>query len=150
MTDEANLDTPAHRNSTENLRDDSKSQVDLQTWRILKKALKSGLSDGESLSVKKKHRLITRFALEQIETSGLRVVPVKPTAEMQQAIKQVLDQGKRMSVAWVKPRTKQRWRYQAAIEAAPDWRRGYLRDLGLDSEKRRHEAMPRSLAHLMV
>jgi uncharacterized protein with von Willebrand factor type A (vWA) domain len=51
---------------------------------------------------------------------------------MQQAIKQALDQGKRMSVAWVKPRTKQRWRYQAAIEAAPDWRRGYLLDQGAD------------------
>lgn len=29
MTDAANLDTLAHRNSTKNLRDDSKSQVDL-------------------------------------------------------------------------------------------------------------------------
>ena len=135
MTDAANLGTLAHRNSTENLRDDSKSQIDLQTWRILKKALKSGLSDRGILVGEEEASLITRFVLEQIETSGLRVVPVKPTTEMQQAIKQALDQGKRMSVAWVKPRTKQRWRYQAAVEAAPDWRRGYLRDLGLDSEK---------------
>lgn len=135
MTYAANLDTPAHRNSTENLRDDSKSQVDLQTWRILKKALKSGLSDRGILVGEEEASLVTRFVLEQIEASGLRVVPVKPTAEMQQAIKQALDQGKRMSVAWVKPRTKQRWRYQAAVEAAPDWRRGYLQDLGLDSEK---------------
>jgi hypothetical protein len=48
---------------------------------------------------------------------------------MQQAIKQALDQGKRMSVDWVKQRTKQRWRYQAAIDAAPSWRRGYEQDL---------------------
>lgn len=54
--------------------------------------------------------------LEQIETRGLLVVPVKPTSEMQQAIKQALDQGKR---------TKQRWRYQATIDVAPSWRRGY-------------------------
>ncbi len=71
---------------------------------------------------------MTRFMLEQIETSGLRVVPVKPTSQMQQAIKQALDEGKRMSIAWVKQRTKQRWRYQAAIDAAPSWRRGYELD----------------------
>lgn len=104
------------------------SQLDLDTWRILKKALKTGLSDRGIRVDDQEASLITRFMLEQIETSGLRIVPAKPTSEMQQAIKDALDQGKRMSVTWVKPRTKQRWRYQAAIDAAPSWRRGYELD----------------------
>ncbi|SEH23566.1 hypothetical protein [Rhizobium sp. NFR12] len=121
--------------TTDQVQPPATSQADIDTWRILKKALKTGLSDRGLTIDAVNASLITRFMLEQIEASGLRVVPVKPTTEMQQAIKQSLDQGKRMSVAWVKPRTKQRWRYQAAVEAAPDWRRGYLQDLGLESEK---------------
>lgn len=111
------------------------SQADVDTWRILKKALRTGLSDRGFAIEPDEASLIARFMLEQIETSGLRVVPVKPTTEMQRAIRHALDQGKRMSVAWVKPRTKQRWRYQAAVEAAPSWRRGYLHDLGIDDEQ---------------
>lgn len=121
--------------TTDQVQPPATSQADIDTWRILLKALKTGLSDRGLTIDAVNASLITRFMLEQIEASGLRVVPVKPTTEMQQAIKQSLDQGKRMSVAWVKPRTKQRWRYQAAVEAAPDWRRGYLQDLGLESEK---------------
>ncbi|MBB2834023.1 UNVERIFIED_ORG: hypothetical protein GGD51_004178 [Rhizobium esperanzae] len=108
------------------------SQADIDTWRILKKALRTGLSDRGFKIEAEEASLVARFMLEQIETCGLRVVPVKPTTEMQHAIKQALDQGKRMSVGWVKPRTKQRWRYQAAIDAAPSWRRGYLLDQGAD------------------
>lgn len=104
------------------------SQLDLDTWRVLKKALKIGLSDRGIRVDDQEASLMTRFMLEQIETSGLRIVPTKPTSEMQHAIKKALDQGKRMSVTWVKPRTKQRWRYQAAIDAAPSWRRGYELD----------------------
>lgn len=104
------------------------SQLDLDTWRILKKALKTGLSDRGIRVHDQEASLMTRFMLEQIETSGLRIVPTKPTSEMQRAIKEALDEGKRMSVTWVKPRTKQRWRYQAAIDAAPSWRRGYELD----------------------
>lgn len=121
--------------TTNEVRNPASSQADVDTWRILKKALKTGLSDRGFTINAEEASLIARFMLEQIETSGLRVVPVKPTTEMQKAIKQALDQGKRMSVAWVKPRTKQRWRYQAAVEAAPNWRRGYLLDLGLDDSQ---------------
>jgi hypothetical protein len=133
MTDAANVGTIIHHISTESPSDRTNSQLDLQTWRILKKALKTGLADRGIVVGEDEASLMTRFMLEQIETGGLRIVPVKPTTEMQQAIKQALDQGKRMSVAWVKPRTKQRWRYQAAVEAAPNWRRGYLQDVGLDN-----------------
>lgn len=105
------------------------SKIDIDTWRTLKKAVRTGLSDRGLVVGDDEVALMTRFMLEQIETSGLRVVPVKPTSEMQQAIKQALDPGKRMSVDWVKQRTKQRWRYQAAIDAAPSWRRGYEQDL---------------------
>ncbi|MBY3027457.1 hypothetical protein [Rhizobium leguminosarum] len=108
------------------------SQADIDTWRILEKAVNAGLADRGFKIDAAEASLVTRFIMEHIETSGLRVVPVKPTAEMQQAIKQALDRGKRMSVAWVKPRTKHRWRYQAAIDAAPNWRRGYILDQGAD------------------
>ncbi|MBX4954758.1 hypothetical protein [Rhizobium lentis] len=114
--------------TTNEVRNPASSQADIDTWRILKKALRTGLSDRGFAIDAEEASLIARFMLEQIESSGLRVVPVKPTTEMQQAIKQALDQGKRFSVSWVKPRTKQRWRYQAAVEAAPNWRRGYLLD----------------------
>ncbi len=56
----------------------------------------------------------------------MRVVPAKPTGKMQTAILSALDEGKRLSVSWVRSKTKQRWRYAAAIDAAPDWRRGYM------------------------
>ena len=114
--------------SSENGSPPGSSQVDLDTWRILKKALRTGLSDRGIVVGDEEASLVTRFMLEQIETSGLRVVPVKPTSEMQRAIKQALDDGNRMSIAWVKQRTKQRWRYKAAIDAAPSWRRGYELD----------------------
>jgi hypothetical protein len=84
--------------------------------------------------------LITRFILEHVEKSGLRVVPVKPTTAMQLAIKHALDEGKRMSISWVRQRTKQRWRYVAAIEAAPDWRKGYERELREAAEGSRRNA----------
>ncbi|MCQ2005269.1 hypothetical protein [Rhizobium sp. NRK18] len=111
------------------------NQLDLDTWRILRKALKTGLSDRRISLGDDEASLVTRFMLEQIEASGLRIVPAKPTAEMQRATKEALDQGKRMSITWVKPRTKQRWRYQAAIDAAPSWRRGYQLDRVAGSEQ---------------
>lgn len=91
----------------------------------MKKALFRGLSDRGLLIGKDEASLIVRFVLEQIEKSGLRVVPLEPTGEMQLAIKHALDKGKRMSIRWVGQRRKQRWRYRAAIEAAPNWRKGY-------------------------
>lgn len=103
-------------------------QVDIDTWRILKKALRTSLSDRGLLVSDNDASFMTRFMLEQIERSGFRVVPMKPTSAMHQAIKQALDTGKRMSVGWVKQRTKQRWRYRAAIDAAPSWRRGCEED----------------------
>lgn len=128
MTNAVNRDSLNHHLPAKDRLDIATSQLDLDTWRILKKALRTGLSDRGIVVGDNEASLMTRFILERIETSGLRVVPVKPTSEMQQAIKQALDQGKRMSVAWVKQRTKQRWRYQAAIDAAPSWRRGYELD----------------------
>ncbi|WP_159946320.1 hypothetical protein [Rhizobium sp. 18065] len=105
------------------------SQLDVDTWRILKKALRTGLSDRGLDVGNDEASLMTRFMLEQIEKSGLRVVPLKPTSEMHEAIKMALNQGKRMSVAWVRGRTKQFWRWKAAVDAAPNWRRGYAQDL---------------------
>lgn len=70
-------------------------------------------------------RLVTRFALEEMEIRGYRLVPVKPITEMQKAVRHALDDGKRQSVKWVGSRVKNRWRCVAAIDAAPNWRRGY-------------------------
>jgi hypothetical protein len=101
------------------------SQRDIDMWRILKKALRLGLSDRGFIVAEDEILLMTRFMMEHIENRGLRVVPLTPTSEMQSATRRALDEGKRMSLSWVKWRTKQRWRYQAAIDAAPSWRRGY-------------------------
>ncbi|KEQ09334.1 hypothetical protein GV67_01285 [Pseudorhizobium pelagicum] len=90
--------------------------------------MKTGLSDRGIIIGDDEASLITRFMLEQVEGSGLRLVPIKPNSHMQLAMRHALDQGKRMSIAWVKQCTKQRWRYQAAIDAAPSWRRGYELD----------------------
>ncbi len=128
MTDTENLDVFMKHLVPDDSAEAVASQVDIDTWRILKKALRTGLSDRGIVVGDDEASLMTRFMLEQIETSGLRVVPVKPTSEMQKAIKLALDECKRMSVAWVKQRTKQRWRYKAAIDAAPSWRRGYELD----------------------
>jgi hypothetical protein len=125
MTDTENPDVLMEHLVPDDSAEGVASQVDIDTWRILKKAFRTGLSDRGIVVGDDEASLMTRFMLEQIETSGLRVVPVKPTSEMQRAIKQALEEGKRMSIAWVKQRTKQRWRYQAAIDAAPSWRRGY-------------------------
>jgi hypothetical protein len=108
-----------------NLCGDEAAQADVDTWRILKKALQAGLS-GRSIEIEDEETFfVTRFMLEHIEKSGLRVVPAKPTSAMQKAIRNALDRGKRMSMSWVNQRTKERWRYHAAIDAAPSWRLGY-------------------------
>lgn len=72
--------------------------------------------------------LITRFLLEHVEERGLVVVRRKPTRKMQNAMKK----GKRLSISWVDPRTKGRWRYFAALDAAPKWRVGYEAEIALD------------------
>lgn len=118
---------------TNKVRNPAFSQADIDTWRILKKALKTGLSDRGFTIDAEEASLVTRFMLEQVESSGLRLVPIKPNSQMQLAMRHALDNGKRMSVNWVQQRTKQRWRYQAAIEAAPSWRRGYELDNRADA-----------------
>lgn len=105
--------------------DAAASQADIETWRILKKAMQTGLSDRGLMIGDAEASHIARFALEYIEQRGLRIVPMRPNSQMQLAMRHALDEGKRMSITWVKGRTKQRWRYQAAVEAAPSWRRGY-------------------------
>lgn len=119
-------------------RNSAASQADIDTWRILKKALRTALSDRGFTIGAKEVCLITRFTFEYLEACGLRITPLKPTRMMQQAIKQALDQGKRMSLNWVKQRTKQRWRYQAALEAAPSWRRGFEHERN-EADRRRFD-----------
>lgn len=104
------------------------SQSDVDLWRLLKKALRSSLADRGIEVGDDEASFVTRFMLEKIESSGFRVVPLRPTSEMHLATKHALDVGKRMTVAWVGVRAKQRWRFEAAINAAPNWRRGYKHD----------------------
>lgn len=100
-----------------------------QTWQILRNGLKSALADrGHAVDVRDL-ALITRFMLEYIEERGLLVVPRKPTRKMQAAIKDALNSGNRLSISWVDPWTKQRWRYFAALDAAPNWRIGYQAEI---------------------
>ncbi|MDK1488632.1 hypothetical protein QN219_00955 [Sinorhizobium sp. 7-81] len=77
MTDAANLDPLIHSLLPEDRNEVVTLQVDLDTWRILKKALKTSLSDRGIVMGDDEASLITRFMLEQIETSGLRTVPGK-------------------------------------------------------------------------
>ncbi|EDQ31792.2 hypothetical protein HPDFL43_21814 [Hoeflea phototrophica DFL-43] len=111
------------------------SQVDIDFWRILKRGFRTGLSDRGIAVGEKDLILALRFMLEEIETSGLHVVPWKPTSQQHQAIKEALEEKKRMSIRWVRTRTKQRWRYKAAVEAAPNWRHGYELDKKVEEEE---------------
>ncbi|MGO7585960.1 hypothetical protein ACC689_29165 [Rhizobium ruizarguesonis] len=67
MTDAANVGTLIHHLPTESPSDDTKLQVDLQTWRILKKALRTGLLDRGIVVGDDEASLMTRFMLEEIE-----------------------------------------------------------------------------------
>tara|TARA_R110002020_G_scaffold123081_1_gene279106 strand:+ start:8518 stop:8856 length:339 start_codon:yes stop_codon:yes gene_type:complete len=98
-------------------------------WRILRNSVSSALADRGHLVSDIDIIFITRFLMEQVEQRGLRLVPWKPTRRMQAAIHDALKNGKRMSVKWVDARTKQRWRYAAALDAAPQWRIGYEREV---------------------
>lgn len=113
----------------------SASQVGVDFWRILKKGFRTGLSDRGIVVGEKDLILALRFMLEEIESSGLHVAPGKPTSQQHQAMKEALDEKKRMSTRWVKTRTKLRWRYQAAVNAAPNWRHGYELDKKAEDEE---------------
>jgi hypothetical protein len=63
MTDAANFGTLIHHLSTEDPSHGATSQVDLQTWRILKKALKTGLSDRGIVVGDDEASFMTRFML---------------------------------------------------------------------------------------
>ena len=105
-------------------------QQSRQTWQILRNGLKSALADRGHSVGERDLALITRFMLEYVEERGLLVVPRKPTRKMQAAIKDALGRGNRLSTSWVDPWTKQRWRYFAALDAAPNWRIGYEAETG--------------------
>lgn len=120
--------------------DTSADQTDIQLWRSLRNALAASLRDRSVALNEAEITFVTRFFLETIEQRGLRIVPVKPTRKMHLAIRHALDEGKRLSLKWVQARTKQRWRYAAAIEAAPDWRRGFEAEQAGDAD----EGLPES------
>lgn len=105
-----------------------RQQLGAAVWGMVKNALIAGLADRRIKLPDEEVRLVTRFMLEHLEAKGQRIVPVKATLDMHEAMRVALDEGKRMSLKWVQFKTKQRWRYQAALEAAPDWRLGYEQD----------------------
>lgn len=109
---------------------------DVQTWQILRNGLESALADRRHAVEHHDLVLITRFLLEYVEERGLVVVPRKPTRKMQNAIKDAMKKGKRLSISWVDPRTKGRWRYFAALDAAPKWRVGYEAEIAFDDAER--------------
>ncbi|MCM5552380.1 hypothetical protein [Pleomorphomonas sp. NRK KF1] len=104
---------------------EEKPQVDIDIWRTLKNALRFAIPDEDVEISESELRHMLRFFMEQIEKSGLRVVPMAPTTKMHLAMKRALDEGMGGATYWVRQRTKQRWRYQAAMNAAPNWRNGY-------------------------
>ena len=75
-------------------------QMEIKTWHAMRNAFREALSN-DGLAIDENNlRLLTRFALEEMESHGYRLVPVKPTAEMQEAVQHALDEGKRQSVKW--------------------------------------------------
>lgn len=104
------------------------SEQEIQTWRILRKALAQALRN-RSIDIEPRNVcFVTRFMIAEIEAEGLRLVPVKPTRAMVEASLHALDKGKRLNTKWVRLQTKHRWRIVAAIEAAPKWQLGYSAD----------------------
>lgn len=110
------------------LSDDARQQLGCALWGMVKNALTSALADRGVKLPAEEVRLVARFMLEHLEAKGQRIVPVKATLDMHEAMRVALDEGKRMSLKWVQFKTKQRWRYQAALDAAPDWRLGFKQD----------------------
>ena len=98
---------------------------DIDTWRALRNSMRDGLASRGINPTDRDIDLVTRFVLEEMEQRHFRVVPLKPTREMHVAVQEALYEGKRQSVRWVRPRIKNQWRYIAALDAAPSWRRGY-------------------------
>lgn len=103
-------------------------QRDIDTWRALRNSVREAFSSRELKPTDKDLNLVTRFALEEMEQRGFRIVPDKPIREMHVAVQEALRKGKRRSITWVGTRTKNLWRYVAALDAAPSWRRGYAAD----------------------
>lgn len=110
------------------LSDDARLILGVGLWGMVKNALAAGLTDRGVKLPDEEVRFVTRFMLEHLEAKGQRIVPVKATLDMHEAMRVALDEGKRMSLKWVQGKTKQRWRYQAALDAAPDWRLGYQQE----------------------
>ncbi len=117
-----------HPTTKRALSDDARLMLGVGLWGMVKNALAAGLADRGVKLPDEELRLITRFMLEHLEAKGQRIVPVKATLDMHEAMRVALDEGKRMSLKWVQGKTKQRWRYQAALDAAPDWRLGYQQE----------------------
>lgn len=105
--------------------DDVRLKLGVGLWGVVKNALTAGLADRGIKLADEEVRFVARFMLEHLEAKGQRIVPVKATLDMHEAMRVALDEGKRMSLKWVQGKAKQRWRYQAALDAAPDWRLGY-------------------------
>jgi hypothetical protein len=117
-----------HTEPKREMSDDVRLELGTGVWRMVKNALREGLADRGFELPDEEIQLVTRFMLENLEAKGQRIVPIKATLDMHEAMRVALDQGKRMSLQWVKFKTKQRWRYQAAVDAAPDWRWGYQQE----------------------
>lgn len=63
---------------------------------------------------------LSRFLLEDLETSRWRLVPIQPTRTMIDASMTAM-RKRRKSDHWVGEKQKHSWRISAAIEAAPRW-----------------------------
>ncbi|MGI2036311.1 hypothetical protein ACRQ1B_28450 [Rhizobium panacihumi] len=86
------------------------TQQDIDFWRGTRNGMQAAL-EARAISVGHKDvSLITRFALEEIEPRGYRLVPSEPIREMQDAVKHAMDKGGRQSISWVSAKSKNRWR----------------------------------------
>ncbi len=86
------------------LSDDARLMLGVGLWGMVKNALAAGLADRGVKLPDEEVRLVTRFMLEHLEAKGQRIVPVKATLDMHEAMRVALDEGKRMSLKWVRRR----------------------------------------------
>lgn len=90
-----------HPGTKRALSDDARLILGVGLWGMVKNALAAGLTDRGVKLPDEEVRFVTRFMLEHLEAKGQRIVPVKATLDMHEAMRVALDEGKRMSLKWV-------------------------------------------------
>lgn len=105
-------------------------QSDIDAWRRVMNSLRVALEARRVTLHDHDLRLVARFFMEETERKGDRLVPAKANNRMMAASRNALRHCHRASFGKLGERKKHKYRWKAAIQAAPDWRQGYNCDGG--------------------